>query len=49
MNLCSENPILNQYDIMNNKGYGTKSHMEALKEYGPTIWHRKSFKPCNPN
>ena len=48
-NLCSENPILNQYDLMNNKGYGTKSHMEALKEYGPTIWHRKSFKPCNPN
>ena len=46
MNLCSENPILNKYDLKNNKGYGTKSHMEALKEYGPTIWHRKSFKPC---
>jgi ribonuclease HII len=46
MNLCEENHILNKYDIMNNKGYGTKSHMDALKEYGPTQWHRKSFKPC---
>jgi len=46
MNLCSENPILNKYDLKNNKGYGTKSHMEALKEYGPSIYHRKSFKPC---
>jgi ribonuclease HII len=47
MNLCEENTILNKYDIMNNKGYGTKSHMDALKEYGPTQWHRKSFKPCH--
>ena len=28
-----------------NKGYGTKSHMEALKKYGPTIYHRKSYAP----
>ena len=46
MNLCKENEILYSYDIMNNKGYGTKSHMKALKEFGPTKWHRKSFKPC---
>jgi len=26
-----------------NKGYGTKSHMEALKTYGPCIYHRKTF------
>ena len=44
--LCETNSILDNYDIRNNKGYGTKSHMEALKEYGPTIFHRKSFKPC---
>ena len=36
MNLCKENEILYSYDIMNNKGYGTKSHMKALKEFGPT-------------
>jgi len=46
INLCKENIILDNYDIKNNKGYGTKSHMEALKEYGPTEYHRKSFKPC---
>jgi len=46
INLCKENVILKNYDIDNNKGYGTKSHMEALKDFGPTKWHRKSFKPC---
>jgi ribonuclease HII len=44
--LCDNNNNLNNYDIKNNKGYGTNSHMEALKEYGPTKFHRKSFKPC---
>ena len=44
--LCETNIILDNYDIRNNKGYGTKSHMEALKEFGPTKFHRKSFKPC---
>ena len=29
-----------------NKGYGTKKHMEALRENGPTKYHRLSFKPC---
>lgn len=29
----------------NNKGYGTPEHLEALKKYGPTPIHRKSFKP----
>ena len=46
LKLCKNNSILNNYDIMNNKGYGTKAHMAALKEYGPTKFHRKSFKPC---
>ena len=45
--LCDKNPILDNYDIRNNKGYGTKSHMAALKDFGPTEWHRKSFKPCS--
>jgi len=49
LNLCKENNILNNYDIPNNKGYGTKSHMESLKDFGPTQWHRKSFKPCRLN
>lgn len=28
-----------------NKGYGTKAHQEALKKYGVTAHHRKSFAP----
>jgi len=27
-----------------NKGYGTQQHRDALKEYGPSPLHRKSFK-----
>jgi len=44
--LCDKDPDLNKYDLLNNKGYGTKTHMDALKEFGPSIHHRKSFKPC---
>ena len=44
--LCETNNNLDYYDIRNNKGYGTKLHMEALNEFGPTEFHRKSFKPC---
>ena len=46
LQLCNDNPILDNFDIRNNKGYGTKSHMESIKDLGPTQWHRKSFKPC---
>ena len=33
------------YDLINNKGYGTRKHIEALKKYGPCKYHRKTFKP----
>lgn len=33
------------YDLKNNKGYGTKKHIEAIKEYGITKYHRLSYKP----
>jgi len=33
------------YFFDNNKGYGTKVHMEAIKELGITKSHRKSFEP----
>lgn len=33
------------YDLKNNKGYGTKKHIEALRKYGACKYHRKSFKP----
>ena len=45
--LVDENPELEKYDLRNNKGYGTKKHLEAIKKYGITRWHRKSFGICN--
>ena len=45
-NLCEEYPELKKYDIHNNKGYGTAKHLEAIKEYGITKWHRKTFGIC---
>ena len=44
--LVDENPELEKYDLRNNKGYGTKRHLDAIKEYGVTKWHRKSFGIC---
>ncbi|MBR2721863.1 MAG: ribonuclease HII [Clostridia bacterium] len=32
-----------QYGIAKHKGYGTKVHMEALKQYGPSPIHRTKF------
>ena len=32
-----------QYGIAKHKGYGTKAHMEALREFGPAPIHRKQF------
>lgn len=32
-----------QYGIAKHKGYGTKQHIEALRQYGPSPIHRKLF------
>ena len=32
-----------QYDWLSNKGYPTKKHREASKQYGITPYHRKSY------
>ena len=37
------------YDLKNNKGYGTKKHLEAIKEYGITKYHRLSYKQVFDN
>ena len=31
------------YGFSKHKGYGTKEHIEKIKEYGPCLLHRKSF------
>ncbi len=35
--------IYPQYGFLKNKGYGTAQHIAALREYGPTPIHRRSF------
>ena len=35
--------IYPQYGFSKHKGYGTKMHIEAIKEYGLCPIHRKSF------
>ena len=34
-----------EYELGKNKGYGTKKHIEAIKEYGILKEHRKTFEP----
>ena len=35
--------IFPEYDFASNKGYGTRSHIEALKALGPGPVHRRTF------
>lgn len=35
--------VFPEYDFAGNKGYGSAAHIEALKKYGPTPIHRRSF------
>ena len=35
--------IFPQYGFAKHKGYGTAAHIQALKENGPCMLHRKSF------
>lgn len=35
--------IFPEYGFADNKGYGSQAHIEALKKYGPTPIHRRSF------
>ena len=45
--LCVLHPeLIDKYDLSNNKGYGTKKHMDGIAEHGITEWHRRSFGIC---
>jgi ribonuclease HII len=45
--LCSDNPELEiRYNILKNKGYGTKIHLDGINTYGITKYHRKTFGIC---
>ena len=45
-NLLSETPELEKYGWQTNMCYGTSQHLEAIKNFGITPYHRKSFAPC---
>lgn len=43
--LCKQQPVLDErYGLFKNKGYGTKIHIEGIRKYGYSEYHRKSFK-----
>tara|TARA_X000000368_G_C22954208_1_gene678021 strand:- start:290 stop:961 length:672 start_codon:yes stop_codon:yes gene_type:complete len=45
--LCEKNEVLvDKYDLLSNKGYGTKKHMDGIKSFGITDLHRKSYGIC---
>lgn len=45
-NIVIEYPEYEKYDLLNNSGYGTKSHLDAIEKYGITKHHRKTFGIC---
>ena len=45
--MCIKFPKLDTYyDLLNNKGYGTVKHMEGIKKYGISKWHRTTYGCC---
>jgi ribonuclease HII len=45
--MCVEYPeLVEKYAIDSNKGYGSKKHMDGIKQHGITIWHRRTFGIC---
>ena len=46
--LCELYPELNnRYNIYSNKGYGAKIHINGIKQYGISQFHRLSYKTCH--
>ena len=45
--LLEKDSKLKKYDWENNMCYGTKKHIDAIKEYGITDYHRKTFGICS--
>lgn len=41
--MVSYDEIYPEYGFALNKGYGAKAHLDALKKYGPTPIHRRTF------
>lgn len=46
IDIVRQYPDLNKYDLLNNSGYGTQNHLDAIKMHGITEFHRKTFGIC---
>lgn len=47
LELCAKHPILDEhYSLSKNMGYGTKAHLDGIREHGITQWHRRTFGLC---
>lgn len=45
--MCDKYPELQErYKLRDNVGYGTKYHLDGIKEHGITQWHRKTYGCC---
>lgn len=41
--MCQYDKVYPQYGFLKHKGYGTKAHKQAIREFGPSLIHRVSF------
>lgn len=42
--MASYDKVYPEYNFAKHKGYGTKEHFEAIKNHGPCLIHRRSFR-----
>ncbi|MFC1534538.1 ribonuclease HII [Thermodesulfobacteriota bacterium] len=45
--MCSYHEVFPEYGFRQNKGYGTAHHLGALRQYGPCLVHRLTFRGVN--
>lgn len=44
LEMCQQYPILvERYGLDTNMGYGTKRHLDGIREHGVSQWHRRTF------
>ena len=44
LEMCQQYPeLVDRYGLDTNMGYGTKRHLDGIREHGITQWHRKTF------
>ena len=45
--MCAKYPaLIERYGLDSHVGYGTKKHLDGIREHGITQWHRRTFGSC---